>query len=210
MTSLQTEFIPSETSSRRLMVVLHGLGDSSAGYHWLPPTLGLPWMNYLLVNAPDDYYGGYSWFDIYGQAEAGVQRSRQLLHDLLEAQRAGGFPTEQTVLLGFSQGCLMTLETGLRYPHRFAGLVGISGFLLDPQRLLSELSSVARDQRVLVTHGTVDPLLPCPATRQQIQLLKAAGLAIEWHEFDKAHTIDAAGELPMVRNFVQASFEARP
>ena len=25
--------------------------------------MNLPWLNYLLVNAPDKYYGGYSWFD---------------------------------------------------------------------------------------------------------------------------------------------------
>jgi hypothetical protein len=36
--------------------MLHGLGDSIEGYRWLPDRVGLPWMNYLLVNAPDDYY----------------------------------------------------------------------------------------------------------------------------------------------------------
>ena len=46
------------------MVMLHGLGDSIEGYRWWPEALGLPWLNHLLVNAPDDYYGGYSWFDI--------------------------------------------------------------------------------------------------------------------------------------------------
>ena len=43
-----------------------------------------------------------------------------------DAQREAGFPTEQTILFGFSQGCLMVLEAGLRYPHRFAGVIGIS------------------------------------------------------------------------------------
>ncbi len=45
------------------MVMLHGLGDSIEGYRWFPEAMGLPGMNYLLVNAPDEYYGGYSWFD---------------------------------------------------------------------------------------------------------------------------------------------------
>ena len=61
---LHGEFIPAaEKDSRRLFVVLHGLGDSLAGWRWLPGALDLPWLNYLLVNAPDEYYGGYSWFD---------------------------------------------------------------------------------------------------------------------------------------------------
>ena len=61
---LQTDFIPAtEPGAKHLMVVLHGLGDSMEGYRFLPQALGIPWMNYLLVNAPDDYYGGFKWFD---------------------------------------------------------------------------------------------------------------------------------------------------
>jgi phospholipase/carboxylesterase len=188
--------------------VLHGLGDSSAGYHWLPPALGLPWMNYLLVNAPDGYYGGYSWFDLYGDAETGVLRSRRLLEALLASEPPAGFPTEETVLLGFSQGCLMILETALRWPGRFAGVVGISGFLLDPARLVRELSAAARQQRVLVTHGTQDPLIPCATAREQVRLLTEAGVPIIWREFPKAHTIDESGELPLIRDFVVAGYPA--
>ena len=53
---LTTELMPAaQRDSRRLMVVLHGLGDSMEGYRWLPSALRLPWLNYLLVNAPDEY-----------------------------------------------------------------------------------------------------------------------------------------------------------
>jgi phospholipase/carboxylesterase len=205
---LQTELIAAaQAESRRLMIVLHGLGDSSAGYYWLPAALRLPWMNYLLVNAPDQYYGGYSWFDIYGNAEPGVLRSRALLTELFQAQAAAGYPAGQTVLFGFSQGCLMVLETGLRYPERFAGMVGISGFLHDPARLVRELSGAAREQRVLVTHGTEDPLIPREVMEKQIGSLKEAGLPITWRTFPKAHTIDDAEELPLIREFVEGCFE---
>jgi len=96
---LRTELIPAvETKSRRLMIMLHGLGDSIEGYRWMPDALGLPWMNYLLVNAPDKYYGGYSWFDFAGDIVPGVTRSRKMLFGLLDELRTKGFPTEQTVL----------------------------------------------------------------------------------------------------------------
>jgi phospholipase/carboxylesterase len=206
---LNSEFIPAvKKDSRRLMIVLHGLGDSSAGYHWLPAVMQLPWMNYLLVDAPDEYYGGYSWYDITADAEPSARRSIKLVTQLLDAQRAQGFPTEHTVLFGFSQGCLMTIETGLRYPHRFAGLAGVSGHLLDPRQLLAELAPTAKDQRLLVTHGSHDPLIPCPAVREQIQQLQSAGLRIEWREFAKAHTIDGERELSVIREFVRAGFDA--
>lgn len=204
---LNTEFIPAQDpKSRRLMVVLHGLGDSSAGYQWLPAAMRLPWMNYLLANAPDYYFGGYSWYDFAGNAEPGVRRSIGLLNELLDAQRVQGFATEDTVLFGFSQGSLMTIETGLRHPRRFAGLVGVSGHLLNPRQLLSELSPVAKRQRLLVTHGTEDPLIPCVAAREQIRLLQEAGLSVEWREFRKAHTIDDHAELKVLRDFIQRGF----
>jgi phospholipase/carboxylesterase len=112
------------------------------------------------------------------------------------------------VVLGFSQGCLITLETGLRYPHRLAGMVGISGHVLDPEALVRGLSPLGRQQRILVTHGTQDPLIPCSLVRRQIRQLQSAGLAIEWHELSKVHTIDGERELALIRQFVVAGFQA--
>jgi phospholipase/carboxylesterase len=204
---LHHEFIPAtEKNSRALWIMLHGLGDSIEGFRWLPVVMNLPWMNYLLVNAPDEYYGGYSWFDFGGDILPGVVRSRKLLFDLLDDQRARGFPTEQTILGGFSQGCLMSIDVGLRYRHRFAGMVGISGYVCQPEELLEQLSPVAFEQRLLITHGTKDPMIRFADVREQINLLKAAGLKIEFHEFLKAHTIAGEEEIEIIRNFVQARF----
>jgi phospholipase/carboxylesterase len=190
----------------RLMIVLHGLGDSMEGYRWLPEALQLPWLNYLLVNAPDQYYGGFSWYDLYHDAGAGIERSRRLLFELLDNSREKKFPAEKTMLLGFSQGCLMSLEIGARYPHRLAGIVGISGYAHEPSKLALELSPQAGEQRFLVTHGTQDPLIPIEQVRPQMELLKRAGLKIQWHEFVKAHTIAGEQEMAVIRDFVQACY----
>ena len=206
---LHSELIPAtEPGSKRLMIMLHGLGDSIEGYRWFPEAMRLPWLNYLLVNAPDEYYGGFSWFDLNAENIAlGVIRSRGLLFELLDAQRAKGFPTEQTTLGGFSQGCLMTMETGLRYPHKFAGLVGISGWVCAIESALKELSPVAREQRFLMTHGTFDPVVAFAQTRKQVADLQAAGLRVEWHEFAKPHTIAGEEEMRVIREFVRAGYE---
>ena len=204
---LETEFHPArKADSKALMIVLHGLGDSAAGYHWVPGVLDLPWMNYLLVNAPDEYYGGFSWFDFAGDFRPGVERSRKLLFELLDDQRAKGFPTRETTVFGFSQGCLMTIDVGLRYPHVFAGLVGISGFVFESQELLRELSPVARDQRMLVTHGTGDTMVPLQQTEPAIKLLKSAGMNIEWLVLEKDHTIAGQEEIEIIRRFIEAGY----
>ena len=186
--------------------MLHGLGDSIEGYRWLPEAMRLPWMNYLLVNAPDEYYGGFSWYNFGGDILPGVKRSTKLLFELLDDQRAQGFATEESILGGFSQGCLMSIEVGLRYPHRFAGIIGISGYVCNPAELIGQLSPMALQQRLLVTHGTKDPLIRFADVREQINVLKSGGLHIEFHEFLKAHTIAGEEEIEVIRNFVRGGF----
>lgn len=207
MSTLNYEFIPARTpDSKRLWVMMHGLGDSIDGYRWMQEAMDLPWMNYALVNAPEEYYGGYSWFDFAGDMTPGVLRSRKLLFDLLDDLRDKGYPTEKTILGGFSQGCLMAVDVGLRYPRALAGVVGISGWVFEPQELLREMAADAKDRGILMTHGTQDPMIPFNAVREEIKKLTAAGLQIEWHEFQKAHTIAGEEELDVIRGFVQRSF----
>src|SRR6185369_52209 len=102
---LDTVFIPAaDKTSRRLLIMLHGLGDSMEGYRWVPEAMNFPWLNYLLVNAPDPYYGGYSWYDFAHDIVPGVHRSRRLLFDVLEMQERNGFAAKDIILGGFSQG----------------------------------------------------------------------------------------------------------
>ena len=103
----------------------------------------------------------------------------------------------------------MSLEVGLRYPHLLAGIVGISGYVCNPEKLIAELSPLALQQRVLITHGTLDPLIPFALVREQVNVLKSAGLHIEWHEFVKPHTIAGEPELEVMRDFIRVRYEGR-
>jgi len=191
----------SKPNSKHLMLVLHGLGDSAEGYRMFVEMLGIPGMNYLLVNAPDHYFGGYSWYEYEGDAKPGVERSRKLLAELLDQQREQGFASEHTFMFGFSQGCLMTLETGTKYSHKLAGCVGVSGYSHDPDALLTNLSPVAKEQEFLITHGTHDPVVPFDRTEAQIKRFREAGLQMDWHVFPKVHTI-MGEEVTLIREFV--------
>jgi phospholipase/carboxylesterase len=205
MEQLTTDFIPArEPGSNRLLIALHGLGDSMEGYRDVPEWLQIPWLNYLLVNAPDPYYGGFSWFNFAGEYQPGIDRSRKLLTKLLDSL-CERYPSENTVLFGFSQGCLMTMETGLRYPHKLAALVGVSGWVYDADLLTKDLSPVAKQQRILWTHGTRDTLLPIKDVRTRIETLKAAGLNIDWREYNKEHNF-LPQEFALIRDFVVKSF----
>ncbi len=201
---LESDFIPArEKESNHLMVVLHGLGDSMEGFRFLPGALNLPWMNYLLVNAPDDYYGGFAWFPYPSDnMTPAVKRSRELLFELLDEQLKQGFKSEETYLFGFSQGCMMSVEIGMRYPHRLAGIVGISGWAHEPGQLLADQAPTAKEQKFLITHGTMDPMVPFSMAKNRFEQLTHGGIQIDWHSLPKEHTIDGEPEMKIIRDFV--------
>jgi phospholipase/carboxylesterase len=199
---LQRDLIrASRGDTKDLLIALHGLGDSMEGYRFLPDVLALP-VNVLLVNAPDGYYGGFSWYDFAADPGPGVERSYRLLEMLLEDCERDGFAADRTILFGFSQGSLMSIETGLRYPKRLAGIIGVSGYVHQPERLLRVMSPVAKEQRFLLTHGTRDPLIPLGPVRDQIEQLKRAGVQLEFHEFQKEHTT-IEPEIELFRRFIR-------
>ena len=201
---LHSEFIPAqETDSGKLLIALHGLGDSIEGYRWMPTELALPALNVLLVNAPDPYYGGDSWYDFAGNPGPGVERSRNLLFECLDHQIEQGFKHENIVLFGFSQGCLVTLDTGLRYAKPLAGLIGVSGYVFEPEKLVKEWNESAKTIPVLMTHGTFDPMIPIDPVRQQAFLLRKHGLNLQWEEFQKEHTIAGREELDLIKGFIE-------
>ena len=204
---LTTHWQPAAENTENTIIVLHGRGDSMEGFTWMPSTLALP-ANYLFVNAPDPYYTGYSWYDLAPNQAPGIVRSRKLLDQLFAELKTHGIKFAHTVLFGFSQGCLMTLEWGLRSQYRLAGYIGISGFCFDPEKLFDELGPHAKQTPILVTHGYHDEVLPFSHTESQISWLKQKGLNINWKAYEKSHTIDPKQEIEDLREFFLACFEA--
>ncbi len=186
-----------------LMIVLHGRGDSPDGFAWLPGALNLPGIHFLMLEAPDPYYDGFSWYDLPPDQLPGIIRSRNLLRDTLDQVQAFGFKAETIFLFGFSQGCLMSLEFGARYPTPLAGYIGLSGYCYDPAALLRESAPLVMKGNWLITHGTQDEVLPAERSREQIKELQAGGFHIEYQEYRKVHTIDEQKELPFIRQWIE-------
>jgi phospholipase/carboxylesterase len=173
----------------RVVVVLHGLGDSLNGYHFLPEALQIPELSYLLVNAPDAYYGGYSWYDFMGDKEPGILRSRALLLGLLEELQDQGVAPADIFLFGFSQGCLMVTDVALRCDTALGGIIGVSGYVAFMEQYPAAFSPAARTQKILITHGRQDPMVPFEPARKQFQELRKFGIDLEFVAYDKDHTM---------------------
>jgi len=199
---LNNLFIAAKTPSKKLMVILHGRGDSSQGFTWLPPFLNLDDMNYLLLDAPYDYFGGRSWYDLPPNQLEGIVYSSGILTEILDILFEKEFNAEESFLFGFSQGSLLTFEFGARYEKKLAGYLAISGYIYDPELLLGEMNPALKDANWLCTHGTHDDVLPFSTSKAQVEILQASGFNIEFKSYPKVHTI-AEDELHMIKEWIK-------
>jgi phospholipase/carboxylesterase len=199
---LKNIFYPSNTASKKLMIILHGRGDSSAGFTWLPPYLKMDDMNYLLLDAPYDYYGGRSWYDLPPNQFEGIEHSSQILTEILDVLFEEQFEVSQSFLFGFSQGSLLTFEFGARYHKTLAGYMAISGYIYDAKKILEEMNPKVKESRWLCTHGTIDGVLSYAESKAQVEILQKGGFDIEFKSYVKEHTIDR-DELDMIMEWMK-------
>jgi phospholipase/carboxylesterase len=174
-----------------LVVFLHGYGADGADLLGLADVLAphLPGVAFVAPDAPERCVGGgfgRQWFPIpwidgspQAAADAGLQASTADLDAFLDARPADeGLTPDRLVLVGFSQGAMMSLHVAPRRPVEIAGVVAISGRLLHPERL-------AGDARVkppvLLMHGDQDPVVPFSDMAKAGDALVAAGFPTYGH-----------------------------
>ena len=186
------------------IVVLHGLGADGRDFVPVARELDLSAVGdvrFVFPHAPIrpvTINGGYpmrAWYDILGadlqrrEDESGLRESQAQIAALLDHEIARGIPPGKLVLMGFSQGCAMTLMTGLRYPRRLAGLVGLSGYLPLAQVTEAERHGANADVPVFLGHGTQDTIVPMAAGQASAQALRGLGHEVEWHDYPMAHSV---------------------
>ncbi|WP_415406061.1 alpha/beta hydrolase [Sulfurovum sp. CS9] len=200
---LNNIFVPSKVPSKKLMIILHGRGDSSDGFTFLPEYLNIDDMNYLLLDAPFEYYGGFSWYDLPPHQLEGIEYSRKVLTGVLDTLFEEQFNAHKSFLFGFSQGALLTFEFGARYEKVLAGYIAVSGYIYDADTLLQEMNQDVKASNWLYTHGTYDEVLPFSTSKEQIEVLQNGGFDIEFKSYQKDHTI-AEDELMMLAEWVKS------
>ena len=156
----------------------------------LPDYLKIDEMNYLLLDAPFEYFTGLSWYQLPPEQLPGIKHSSQLLTETLDMLFAKEFNADESFLFGFSQGSLLTFEFGARYHRELAGYIAVSGYIYDAEHLLAEMNPELREANWLCTHGTYDNVLPFETSKEQIETLQNGGVEIEFKAYEKDHSID--------------------
>ena len=167
---IEIETAPNPTHA---VIWLHGLGADGNDFAPIVPELDLPAgskVRFVFPNAPvqpvtiNNGMAMRSWYDILVmdlvrvEDGAGIRRSEAEIHKLIARENARGIPTSNIVLAGFSQGCAMTLHTGLRLPEKLAGMMGLSGYLPLLDTAEAERHGANARTPIFLAHGTFDPV----------------------------------------------------
>jgi phospholipase/carboxylesterase len=199
--TIQIETAPNPTVS---VIWLHGLGADGSDFVPIVREIaldGLPAIRFVFPHAPTmpvTVNGGYvmrAWYDILGvdlakrEDENGLRKSQAAVEQLIEAEKARGIPAARIVLAGFSQGCAMTLQTGLRHPEKLAGLLCLSGYLPIHTTLESERHAANAGTPIFLAHGRGDPVIPIDRAERSRDLLVSLGYPVEWHEYLMQHSV---------------------
>lgn len=199
---LETLEFATNATPEAAVIVLHGLGADGNDFvpvaQMLDPGVGV---RYVFPNAPEmpvTINNGYvmrAWYDIregdltQREDEAGLRRSQQAIDALIEREIARGIPAHHIVLMGFSQGCAMTLLTGLRQSHRLSALVGLSGYLPLAAATEAERTPANQHTPIFLAHGTEDPVVPLQRAIASREQLQALGYRVDWHQYPMPHSV---------------------
>ncbi|MCK0198079.1 dienelactone hydrolase family protein [Ancylobacter sp. 6x-1] len=189
-----------------LVILLHGYGADGRdlielGEIWAPL---LPGTAFVSPHAPEPCAMapvGRQWFGYVERNDrerwAGVEAAHPALDAFIAAELARyGLPASRLALVGFSQGTMMALHTGLRRAQPLAGIVGFSGIHVQPSSREDDTARarVASRPPVLLVHGDQDPVIPVSALTRARVTLAGAGITPETHiARGLGHGIDADG-----------------
>lgn len=190
--------------SDAVVIWLHGLGADGHDFEPVVPMLGLHnthHVRFIFPHAPhipvtiNNGFVMRAWYDVLDmdiarRADAsGVYASEQILQDYIQAEIDGGIASERIVVAGFSQGGAIALHTGLKYPARLAGIMGLSCYLPLPEVTTAERDPANEAAPVFMAHGNQDPLIPIAAGETSRDLLKSLGYSVEWHAYPMQHAV---------------------
>lgn len=190
---------------------MHGLGADGYDFADIIPELQLPrtlGVRFIFPHAPQrpvTINGGYvmrAWYDLLSpvpdapgisgsnnEDDAGIRASEQAIRALIQREINKGIPASRIILAGFSQGGAIALHTGLRYPQRLAGILGLSTYLPLASSLRAERHPANANVPVLMLHGDDDTVITIEEAESSCVVLKECGYAVEWRAYPMTHAL---------------------
>ena len=196
--------IPATATPLYSIIWLHGLGADGHDFESIVPELSLnkaEHINFIFPNAPVQAVtinGGMqmrSWYDILEAsldrkvAVDDIYQSSTLLDDIIQVEIDKGIKPKNILLAGFSQGGVIALHAGLRYPQKLAGIIALSTYMPTTEQLKTERAVCNNEIPIFIAQGTMDPVVNPQIAKDSFNRLKAMSYPISWHEYPMQHAL---------------------
>ena len=205
---------------KKLIFMLHGYGDNAANFMHLAHPIDLDdWeAQYVALNGPGYITGnlmGYQWFDLYPNgiyiAEAGPKEFQQIQKEIDEVVKKIIYTMEQycdslnltladCILMGFSQGGMVTFEVGNQLSKKIGGLIILSGRIMKEEPIKN---SILKKTPIFILHGELDEVIPIQSYYKSIEILNANKCNFEAHAIPSdGHNISPEA-ITLLQNFIK-------
>ena len=195
---IETKPKPSHT-----VIWLHGLGADGNDFVPVAKELKLPPLGIRFVfphapMRPVTINGGFvmrAWYDIayeelaFKEDERGLRESQKLIEELIVRENTRGIPSSRIVLAGFSQGGVMTFQTGLRQSKPLAGLMALSSYVPMSPMIEVERNAASNSVPIFMGHGITDNIVPLALGKMSRDTLIKLGYEVEWHQYTMPHSV---------------------
>ena len=191
----------SKNKPRQAIVLCHGYGGDGKDIS----TLAINWQRFLpdavflCPNAPEvctDNPQGYQWFDMTSEKEEMMFEKSLAAEEKLNTfldQVVNNFQLESSnlALVGFSQGCMMSIQAGLKRKEQINCIIGYSGKVINQKHLLENINS---KPKIFLMHGANDTIVSPTHLLEAKEYLKKCGLKIKTKLFKNCeHNIPVEG-----------------
>jgi phospholipase/carboxylesterase len=157
----------SKEKPKNAVILCHGYGGdgkdiSLLASYWrtfLPDTL------FVCPDAPERCAvnaDGFQWYDLMDQTQDQVLVkslvSEIKLNNLIdEVLKKNDLKSEKVAIGGFSQGCMISLQTGIKRKNKINSIIGYSGKIVDENHLQNNINS---RPNIILMHGDKDQIVP--------------------------------------------------
>lgn len=179
---------PDGGKPEKLVILCHGYGSNGDDLISLVPHLkrAMPNAVYVSPNAPEECFGapnGYQWFALSTLSKeerlVGTLKAAPVFDHFIDQElERYELENKDLILIGFSQGTMMSLHVGLRRSSDIDGIVGFSGAMTLPENWKKDITS--KPPTVLI-HGEQDNVVPVELMHQAFIALQGIDVPVENH-----------------------------
>jgi len=157
----------SKEKPKNAIILCHGYGGDSKDISLLASywRAHLPETIFICPDAPEKCMvssSGFQWFDLMNQTQDQILAKSLVaeikLNKLIdEAKEKNDLNANQIGIVGFSQGCMISLQTGIKRKDKVKCIVGYSGKIIDTKHLEKNINS---KPEIILMHGEKDEVVP--------------------------------------------------